>query len=130
VTYYLEKKEEENEVDATNLSSRSGQPAKKSVPKISRKEQRKIEAEIRQKRNKVLKPLQEEFKIVEAEIAKLEAAQSTLTDHMSKPEVTADSVKMHEASQAYTKLEDKLSMVFTQWEDLSKKIEKLEAELS
>ncbi|MBK1791857.1 ABC-F family ATP-binding cassette domain-containing protein [Persicirhabdus sediminis] len=95
----------------------------------SRKEQRRLEAEKRQKRNKVLKPLQSELESVEASIAEFEAAQAKLTEHMSSPQVANDSDKMMEATHAYQNLSEKLENAFSSWGELSDKIEQLEAEL-
>lgn len=133
VTYYLDKKEDER-----NAAKKQGTPQSKSKPsntnssgkKLSRKEQRKRDADIREKRSKVLKPLQEELGQVELKIAEAEKSQASLTQHMSTPEVTADSAKMQEASTAYAAIGSKLSQHFSKWEDLTAKIEKLEAELN
>lgn len=132
VSYYLDKKEEEKEAakHLTAQTNNSTPSQSNNAPKLSRKEQRKLEAEQRQKRNKVLKPLQEEFEKVEASIAEYEAAQSTLTQHMSSPEVAADAQKMQEASNAYQALTEKLETAYSRWSELSEEIEQLEESLA
>ena len=130
ISYYLDKKEEENntqkpvkaQLTRQVAASQSQAPANK----ISKKEQRKRDAEIRQKRQQVLAPLQKEFSQLEKNIAKLEAAQHTLTEHMSLPETAADSNKMQEASQAYTALSSQLETAYSRWETMSDEIERLE----
>ncbi|GAA5496148.1 putative ABC transporter ATP-binding protein YheS [Rubritalea halochordaticola] len=128
VSYYLEKKEEEKNAAKAQAGATNSTTAD-SGSKVSRKEQRRLEAEIRQKRNKVLKPLQEEFEKLEGSIGEIEAAQATLTEHMSKPDVASDSAKMQEASAAYQNLSNKLEKAYSRWSELSDEIEKLEATL-
>ncbi len=136
ISYYLEKKEEEAAADkaaASNVKtapSGTAKSATKSQPGVNRKEQRRIEAEKRQKRTKVLKPLQDEFEKVEASIAEIEAAQATLTEHMSQPETIADGEQMKKASIAYAAATNKLELAYTKWSELSTQIEKLEEELA
>jgi ATP-binding cassette subfamily F protein 3 len=74
--------------------------------------------------------MQSEFEKVETTIAELEAAQAVLTDHLESPEVSSDSEKLRETTNAYEKLSKKLETTFSRWEDLSAQIEKLEAELA
>ncbi len=130
ISYYLDKKEEENNTQKPVKAQLTRQVAisqpQAPANKISKKEQRKRDAEIRQKRQQVLAPLQKEFSQLEETIAKLEAAQSTLTEHMSLPETAADSNKMQEASQAYTALSSQLETAYSRWETISDEIERLE----
>ncbi|MFC4994009.1 ABC-F family ATP-binding cassette domain-containing protein [Rubritalea tangerina] len=132
VSYYLDKKEEEKNAakNLTSATNTSAATSNQTPSKLSRKEQRKIEAEQRQKRNKVLKPLQQEFEKVEQSIAEFEAAQTTLTQHMSSTEVASDPNKMQEASNAYQNLSEKLENAYTRWSELSEEIEQLEATLT
>ncbi|MCP5536097.1 MAG: ABC-F family ATP-binding cassette domain-containing protein [Akkermansiaceae bacterium] len=129
ITYYLEKVEEERNaargVATTTAKAVHSGPASNA----NRKEQRKAEAALRQKRNDVLKPLQAELEALENSISEFEAAQSALTHHMSDPATAGDAEKMQQASSAYQALSEKLENAFTQWGELNDKIEKLEAEL-
>ena len=130
VTYFLEKKEEEkNATKAQQASFSQGKPSSQGGSKLSRKEQRRLDAEKREKRNKVLKPLEAEFEKVEESIAEIEAAQATLTQHMSSPEVAADAEKMLEASTAYQNLSEKLEKAYSCWSELSDEIERVTEEL-
>ncbi|MBK1853496.1 ABC-F family ATP-binding cassette domain-containing protein [Verrucomicrobiaceae bacterium 5K15] len=127
ITYYLEKIEQEkNEAKGIVASS----PVASNAPVVNRKEQRKIEAEQRKKRNDVLKPLQKELEELEKNIAEYEAAQAALTSHMSAPETAGDADKMQQASSAYQALSEKLENTFSRWGDVSDQIEQLEAELN
>ncbi len=135
LTYYLDKIEEENSGGDFQSPSQTSPPPQNSkpsqkAPQLSSKERRKRDAAKREKRNKVLKPLQAEFQKTETNIAELEAAQATLTTHLESPEVSAHPQKLRETTQAYEALSKKLQNAYSKWEDLSAQIETLEAELN
>ena len=130
ITYYLEKLEREK--NAQKSSSGISQTAQKGASQPStgnRKEQRKLEAARRQQRANILKPLLQESEELENKITEYEAAQATLTDHMSDPVTAADAEKMQQASSAYEAISDKLEAAITRWGELSDTIEKARAEL-
>jgi ATP-binding cassette subfamily F protein 3 len=138
VTYYIDKKAEEEA-----LAKGQAAPAPRAVPKpitaapaskpapaaptMNRKDQRKLEAEQRQKRSSVLNPLKAELVTVEANIAQWEAAQAELTQAMSNPDTDSD--VMQKATHAYQLLAEKLEKAFSRWTELSDRIEVLVAEL-
>ena len=137
VTYFIDKKQEEkdqakkaakiaraNEREQQKKNVASNNTTSNSDSKLSRKDQRKIDAELRQKRNSILKPLEVELVSLESEIAEIEEAQATLTKHMSTPEVSTDGEKMQEASIAYQNLSDKLEKTYSRWTEVSDSIEK------
>ncbi len=132
LTYYLDKTaEQEKAARGGDLQS----PAQKNNTASSKntgfnsKERRKLEAEQRQKRAKILKPLQNELETVEKTIADIEAAQGTINTHLESPEVTADADKLRETTNAYEKISHKLEKAFSKWTDLSDRIEKAQAEI-
>lgn len=131
ITYYLEKIEQEKH--AQKPVSGVTPAAQKGGPQASggnRREQRKLEAARRQQRASILKPLQQEAQELESKIGEYEAAQATLTDHMSDPLTAADAGKMQQASSAYQAISDKLEAAITRWGELSDAIEKTEADLA
>ncbi len=124
ITYYLEKSEE--------LAETATSKVVKAAPKdggINRKEQRKLEAAQREKRNKVLKPLEQEFEEVEKKIAELEGAQATLTEQLSSPEVAGDADQFRQVSEAIAKLAKSLENGYSRWDELSDEIDKVKEEL-
>ena len=131
LTYYLDKIEAEESGITTPVVNSSANPSHSTPtqPQLSSKERRKRDASIRERRNKVLKPLQNEFTTVEKTIAELESAQATLTTHLESPEVMGDPEKLRETTNAYECISQKLENAYSKWEDLSTQIEKLEAEL-
>ena len=102
---------------------------KTSTPTISRKEQRRIEAEQREMRSKVLKPLETEFEALEKKIAEYEGAQATLTRQLSSEEVGNDPAKLREVSHAIEKLTKALEAGYFRWGELSDEIDKVKARL-
>ncbi len=145
VTYFIDKKAEEKEIAKKAAKQAKEKPAVKVAPviqvqtknselisnsdnKSSRKDQRKQDAEQRQIRSSILKPLETELSNLEIEIAKIEAAQATLTQHMSTTEVSTNSEKMQEASNSYGNLSEKLEKLYSRWTEVSDKIETFNAE--
>ena len=100
-----------------------------SVPGVNRKEQRRLEAEQREMKSKVLKPLEAEFESVEAKIAELEGAQATLTKQLSSDDVTGEPAKLREVTNAVDKVAKALESNYYRWGQLSDEIEKVKAKL-
>jgi ATP-binding cassette subfamily F protein 3 len=132
ITYYLEKSAEDEAARkgiAPRLASlgtpAASGPSRQSVPGVNRKEQRRIEAEQREIRSKVLKPLETEFAALEAKIAELEGAQSTLTAQLSNDSVNNNPGKLREVTNAVEKLAKSLEVGYTRWGALSEEIERL-----
>lgn len=143
LSYYLSKKEEQKAAASSSASSGAGSKAipipkaakvakntQAAAPSVNRKEQRKREAELRQKRKQVLEPITKKLKVVEGNIAEYEGAKETLVSHMNSPEVASDGEKMQEASAAFQAVSTKLENAYSDWAELSEQIETLEAELN
>ncbi len=129
VSYYLEKKAEDEARLARN-SSDSDETPTKSRPKISRKEQRKIEANLRKKRKEELDPLLQKLATTEALIADCESQIADFTQQMSTPEITGDSKRLQEVSTQSAKANETLSKAYSEWTQLTEQIERVEAEIS
>jgi ATP-binding cassette, subfamily F, member 3 len=141
ITYYLEKSaddaQREKQKGGTGVSSAStpsvagGATPKASpnAPSVNRKEQRRIEAEAREIKSKVLRPLENELETLEAKIAEFETAQATLTAALSSEEVAADSDKLRETTNAVAKVTKSLETAYSRWGVLSDEIEKVKAKL-
>jgi ATP-binding cassette subfamily F protein 3 len=139
ITYYLDKTAEEAKAERNAPAKLSKRPAANLVvkpieakptpePTGNRKDQRRQDAEMRQKRSKVLKPLEDEFASVEKKIAELEAAQVTLSNQLSDPETASDPDKFRHASNAVASVTNQLESVYSRWSDLSEEIERLSAQ--
>ncbi len=131
ITYYLEKTAEDNSTrGAVTPGTRAGgQAAGPAAPTVNRKDQRRAEAEAREIRSKVLKPLESELEVLEGKIAGFEAAQVTLTAALSSDEVAGDPDKLRETSNAVAKITTALENGFSRWGELSDEIAKVKAKL-
>ena len=130
ITYYLEKTADDNPRGAATPGARaSGPPAGAAAPTVNRKDQRRAEAEAREIRSKVLRPLENELETLESKIAGYEAAQVTLTAALSSDEVAADSDKLRETSNAVAKITSALETSYSRWGELSTEIARVQVKL-
>ena len=131
LSYYLDKKEEEENIGRGVSPKRpSSAPATAAnTPKLSSKERRKKEAEQRQKRAHVLKPLEDQLAVLEHQISNFESAKETLTEHLSKPEISGNADELRKATTAYQTVADKLETTFSEWSALSDEVETKRAEI-
>ena len=139
ITYYVDKMAEEKSA-ARNQPSKQPvgkttdaqvtpeeKPKKQSTPGISRKEQRKLEAQAREAKTKILAPLEKELTTLEAKIAEQEAAQATLTTALSSEEVSGNPEKLRQTTNAVDKITKALEIAFTRWTELTDEIETVKA---
>jgi ATP-binding cassette subfamily F protein 3 len=137
ITYFLEKSSEDEAAKKgvpqlaplAPTSTNGGTSSRPSVPGVNRKEQRRIEAEQREMKSKVLKPLEVEFEALEAKIAELEGAQATLTQQLSSEDLSNDPSKLREVTNAVDKLSKSLETSYSRWGALSEEIERLRTKL-
>ena len=132
VSDYLSKVESEQKAqkEASQAQNRlsgltAGRTESRSEAGGDRKEQRRREAMLRQRKAQELRPLEQKLTQIEEEIARHEAEQSALTLQMESSEVGQDSAKLLEVSHAYEKAGKKLEECYSQWSELSDKIERL-----
>jgi ATP-binding cassette subfamily F protein 3 len=130
ITYYLEKTAEDRPRGTTTPGVRAGgQPAGAPPASINRKDQRRVDAEARELRAKVLKPLENELATLESKIVEFEAAQITLTSALSSDEVAADPDKLRETSNAVVRIAVALETSYSRWGELSDEIEQVKVKL-
>jgi len=132
LTYYLEKKES----DQARVKTHQNAPIQKKVetavktqdrPKLSAKEQRKLNAELRDRKNKIIKPLEQKIEAAEEKISEIEAAQATISKHLET--VSGNAEELRKGTEAYQNLSEQLEKIVTQWETLSEDLEKAQAEI-
>lgn len=127
VSYYLQKKKEEEEalrVEATEQNQNGSSDNKG----LSRKEERRIEAEKRQARYQRLKPLQKKIDRIESKIEKLEKRKSEIERAMADSDFYDDSEQVKETTMEYDKLKAELVEVYSEWEELAMKMSEVEEE--
>lgn len=130
LSYYLDKVAEEEKAQGPRAALPSNATATDSDPKSgNRKEQRRREAEARQQRNRVLKPLEDRLEKLETSISEFEAAKKTLTEHMSTPEMAGDADELRKASTAFQSVSDQLEKAYSDWSELSSEVETMRSKL-
>jgi ATP-binding cassette subfamily F protein 3 len=126
VTYYLDKKAEEDtqkQVSADNKNRKEAQ----STSNLSRKEQRRLEAEKRNALSKKIKPLKNRSEEIEKEIEKLEEKKEKIEIVMANPEFYDDAEKVKKTSIEYDNLKSDLADYLHKWEEVADRIEFIES---
>lgn len=129
VSYYLDKKSEEEE--ALSMDSKSGSNGSETSSKtdgVSRKEQRRIEAEKRNALSKKIKPLKKRIQKIEKEIEEYESRIAEIEELMAKPDFYDDSDRVKVISLEYEEVKQKLTQSFHKWEEIAGRIEYIEEE--
>ena len=130
LSYYLDKKEADEKAKSLQAAPVRQAQVKSSAqqPKLSAKEQRKRNAEIREHRKKVIGPLEKKAEAAEAEIEKLEAAQATISAHIES--LGSDAEELRKATDALTKLTGQLEAKISEWEQTSEDLETAKAKFA
>jgi len=120
LSYYLEKIGlEEGDVNNDKTENANNN--------INKKDKKRYEAELRQKKSKVLKPILEKFKKIEDNIDKLEKEKQELIIEMSSPEFydnTSDYIA--NVNKTIKVLDENLDNLQDKWEILALEIEEIE----
>ena len=93
------------------------------------RERKRVEAELRNKRNKQLKPLQRKVGELEVRIAELEEAQQKRSVELADPEVYSDEPRRSKLLDAYQEAAAKLEDLTGRWELATLELEELVADL-
>jgi len=125
VSYYLNKKKEEAEQDA---ATESAQQSEEENSQLSRKEQRRIEAEQRNERNRRTKPVRNNIQAVEKEIEQMENRKDEIEETMAQPDFYDDADKVKEFSLEYDQLKADLTDRYSKWEEYQQHLEAIEQE--
>ncbi|PWN05321.1 ribosomal protection-like ABC-F family protein [Rhodohalobacter mucosus] len=126
VSYYLDKKQEE---DLSNLNRESGREKQRaSDGNLSRKEQRRLEAEMRNALSKKVKPLRERLEKIEKGIESRENRKSEIESLMADTGFYDDPEKVKEVSLEYEQVKQELADHLNKWEDVAGRIEFIEEE--
>lgn len=121
IDYYLQKKNEEKKMslEYTRLSEN----AAKKQP--DRKEIKRLEAEIRNKRRLATKELISKIDKLEKLIEKCENEKRDLEIMLSEPEKIKPMTRYRELNIEYKKISDNLNKLISEWSELSDKLEKI-----
>ncbi len=128
VSYYLQKKKEEQEdLKVTETTARADSDRSEGG-QLSRKEERRIEAQKRQQKYKKLKPVKNKLDALESRIEKLEERKSEIEKLMADSGFYDDSEQVREISMEYDKLKAELVEAYSDWEELATEASEIEQE--
>ncbi|MTI86808.1 MAG: ABC-F family ATP-binding cassette domain-containing protein [Balneolaceae bacterium] len=125
VSYYLDKKREE-----TELQKNTQQKEEKNGEKLSRKEIRRIEAEQRNKLNRRVRPIKNKMKALEKEIEEMENRKLEIEDLMAQPDFYDDSEQVKKCTIEYEQIKTDLTDQYSRWEEYANRVEMVENEIS
>ncbi|MCP9290959.1 MULTISPECIES: ATP-binding cassette domain-containing protein [Gracilimonas] len=127
VSYYLTRKREEAEAESEKPSP---QKETKEDNQLSRKEQRRIEAERRNELNRQTKPIRKKVEALEKEIEEKELRKAEIEEEMTKPDFYDDAENVKKFSLEYDQLKADLTDHYSKWEEYQSRIEAIEAEMT
>ena len=123
ISYYLNMKNERDEKAAKEKEARQEEAAG-----ISRKEQRRFEAEKRNALSRKVKPLKKRLNAIEKEIDELENRQSEIEKIMADPGFYDDNDKVKNVSLEYETITGSIAENLNKWEEVAGRIEFIEDE--
>ena len=127
VSYYLDKKREELEAENSD-TSRNKSASTGDNSNLSRKEQRRLEAEKRNALSKKVKPLKRRLESIEKEIEEMENRKGEIEASMADPGFYDDQEKVKEVSLEYESIKTGLAENLSKWEEIAGRIEYIEEE--
>ena len=128
VSQYLETVEAEENRNKIAAVGGAAEPAQ--TAPANRRDLRRLRTQAREKRNALLRPLQKELEQVESDIAARDERKGAISAELELPENMSDNQKLMELTQEYQRLERENEALFTRWEDISIRIEQVEASLN
>ncbi|MBD3411296.1 MAG: ATP-binding cassette domain-containing protein [Ignavibacteriales bacterium] len=118
VAYYLERKEAETEAAAGGASAKP-----KSVSNVSRKEQKRLEAEERRRRYEKTKDVVKEAKATERAIEATEARVAALEAELAEERVFSDPALSKEKNRAYREARAEVENLYERWTALQERLD-------
>ena len=123
VSYYLDKKAEEAATAENDSSSKQT-----TSNGVSRKEQRRIEAERRNALSKKINPLKKRMYEFESAIENHESRKSEIEEMMADTGFYDDTEQVKEISLEYESIKNELPELLNKWEEIAGRIEFIESE--
>jgi ATP-binding cassette subfamily F protein 3 len=123
--YYLSKRAEE--MDAGVVKSYKDIAARDN---ISRKEQRRLEAEQRQKRFRATIDVIKKIEELEKHISGLELRENELENQLADEKIYSNPAKAKEVTSEYNKVKEDINYKMAEWSRLSDELQKIESQFS
>lgn len=120
-SYFIEKRDNEQpkQPETTENKKQEDKPSYKS------KEQKRIEAEERNKLSKVKNKLKNTLEDIENKISEYEEEKTTCEEDLCKPEIISDSEKVVTLNKRLHELSEELTILYEEWEEVSVELESL-----
>jgi len=128
VSYFLDKKKEEAEIEKNQEPNQETASSAENGT-LSRKEQRRLEAERRNKISKEINPIKKKIVQLEKDIEASEKRKQVIEDLMAEVDFYEDNEKVKKTSLEYEKLKMDLTAHYSKWEEYANRIETIEKEL-
>jgi len=127
IDYYLEKRKEKLANIAAQTINSSTSKSIKHIEniKIDKKEQKRIEAQQRQKKYEATKDLKKEIEVLEYKIAQLEKRKNEIEDSLASPEFYSKPDKLKSLNLEYNTIKKELDQKIEQWTEASEKLEQI-----
>ena len=123
--YYLSKRAEE--MDAGEVKSNKDTTAQDN---ISRKEQKRLEAEQRQKRFRATRDIIKQIKELEKHISGLELRENELENKLADEKIYSNPAKAKEVTSEYSKVKEDINYKLAEWARLSEELQTIESQFS
>ncbi|HED37180.1 MAG TPA: ABC transporter ATP-binding protein, partial [Ignavibacteria bacterium] len=125
IEYFLSKRSEQNTVDNKKNTKKKG-----SSEILTRKDKKRIEAELRQQKYDATKKLTGKIEQMEKEIEKHETREKELENLLTNPDIYEDVQKAKEITNEYKKIKEKLESILQEWNKLSDELSNIESEFT
>lgn len=126
VSYFLDKKKEEAEAA---LSVEKVVAKNEAKPELSRKEEKRLEAERRNLFNKRIRPVKQKLEKVESDIEAKELRKTEIEEMMAETDFYDDTEQVKVVSLEYESIKNEITNLMFKWEEYSSQIEEIESEL-
>lgn len=126
IDYYLFKRKEFLE-EENNYSNKSYRSINKSHndDSVSRKEQKRLEAELRQKKYQATKDLTKEIEKIEKQISLLEDEQKTIQTKLADPDFYSNPEEVKQTNKRFKEVEKELEELLQNWELKTEELNKI-----
>lgn len=95
---------------------------------VNRKEQKRIEAQLRQKKHEVTKDITKKISALEGTIVKLETEQKELEQKLGDPEIYSDGEEARKLTLKFNNVKAELEKILKSWEALTEELQKIESQ--
>jgi ATP-binding cassette subfamily F protein 3 len=125
IDYYLSKRNEFESEDQTNTYG-----TKEKKNNITRKDQKRIEAELRQQRHKATKEITNNISKIESQISKYEKEIKMLEEKLANSNLYSNGDLAKETTNRFNEAKSELEKLLKKWEELNIKLAEIESQFS